>query len=130
MGGVNYIVTNFHVIRGDVNPLVQNIEGKKVQLRTLELANDRDLVRMTYSGDWVEPLSLHDVPIEINYNAKVIGNSQGARTLTVLDGKIQSIGQKEFEIDAGFVQGNSGSPVLSNKHGVMGVATYVTKSDS
>ncbi len=55
----------------------------------------------------------------------VLGNAEGAGVVNTLYGRIVGIGPNLVEVDAPFVPGNSGSPIIHFKTGeVIGVATY------
>jgi hypothetical protein len=55
----------------------------------------------------------------------VLGNAEGSGVVNTIMGKIVGIGPNLVEIDAPFVPGNSGSPIVHLKTGkVIGVATY------
>ena len=54
----------------------------------------------------------------------MFGNSDGADVITALGGKIIGVGPSLIEISAEFVQGNSGSPVLTLDGKVVGIATF------
>jgi len=56
----------------------------------------------------------------------VLGNSAGAEVATELHGVVKGIGPRKIEVDAEFVSGNSGSPVIHVRTGqVIGIATEV-----
>jgi hypothetical protein len=56
----------------------------------------------------------------------VLGNAEGAGVVNPIAGTIVGIGPNLLEIDAPFVPGNSGSPIVHLKSGkVIGVATYL-----
>ena len=55
----------------------------------------------------------------------VLGNAEGAGVVKTILGKIVGIGPDLVEVDAPFVPGNSGSPIVDLKSGkVIGIATY------
>jgi hypothetical protein len=57
----------------------------------------------------------------------VFGNSQGSGVNTEVKGKLLGAGGRTIELDAPFVAGNSGSPIILQSSGkVIGVAAYVT----
>src|SRR5262249_41673522 len=57
----------------------------------------------------------------------VLGNAEGAGVINTIGGKIVGIGPNLVEVDAPFLPGNSGSPIVHLKTGkVIGVATYLT----
>jgi hypothetical protein len=58
----------------------------------------------------------------------VLGNSEGSRVITPLRGKLIGIGPDRIEVDAQFVPGNSGSPIIHVPSGkVIGIATYLIR---
>jgi hypothetical protein len=64
--------------------------------------------------------------ISIGDQVVVLGNAEGAGVVNTLYGKVVGIGPNLVEVDAPFVPGNSGSPVIQLKTGkVIGVATYI-----
>jgi hypothetical protein len=55
----------------------------------------------------------------------VPGNSEGAGVPVQIQGKVVGVGPEIVEVDAKFVQGNSGSPIIHRTSGkVIGLATY------
>ena len=52
----------------------------------------------------------------------VHGNSGGGGVVTRIQGKVLGVGPNLVEVDAEFVQGNSGCPILSDSLEVVGVA--------
>jgi len=66
-----------------------------------------------------------DTSISIGDEVIVLGNSDGLGTVTELRGRVTGIGPTQIEIDAEFVNGNSGSPIIHALSGkVIGVATF------
>lgn len=57
----------------------------------------------------------------------VFGNSEGSGVATSLGGKVLGVGPDLIEVDAPFVQGNSGSPIVNSSGMVMGVASFATR---
>jgi hypothetical protein len=56
----------------------------------------------------------------------VLGNAEGAGVINTIKGRIVGVGPDLVEVDAPFVPGNSGSPIIHLKTGkVIGVATYL-----
>jgi hypothetical protein len=65
--------------------------------------------------------------LPVDMPVRVYGNSDGRGVFTDLSGKILGVGPSSIEIDAPFVPGNSGCPVLSYPEmKVVGVATLLT----
>ena len=67
-----------------------------------------------------------DANAAIGDSVVVLGNAEGGGVVNTIIGKIVGIGPNLVEIDAPFVPGNSGSPIVHLKSGkVIGVATYL-----
>lgn len=60
----------------------------------------------------------------MNEQVWVFGNSDGAGVITSIGGEVIGIGGDKIEVDAKFVSGNSGSPVIDAHGDVIGIATY------
>jgi hypothetical protein len=93
----------------------------------IELANDRDLVRVLISDDRPPTLHIATSPPKVDDGILVLGNSEGAGVITQLKGTIKGLGPDVMEVDAPFVSGNSGSPIVTTNGDVLGVATFVTR---
>lgn len=130
MDGRVYIVTNVHVVLGADRITLLTIDGNTIPFKGIEYAQDDDLARLL--PDWPTnrfALDISATPPTINQKVVVYGNSQGKEVTTALNGHILGIGPRLLEVDAGFVQGNSGSPIIDSQTGkVVGVATYATYS--
>ena len=97
-GGRPYLFTNAHVVqRGAV--IAHRLDGTRLMLGPRDEAVGRDMV--------------------------VLGNSDGRGVVTEIRGKVIGVGPREIEVDAAFVIGNSGSPVLDRHGRVIGIATYL-----
>lgn len=121
-GGV-YFYTNEHVVRGSNKPKVLGIDGEEISLGDFELAKGMDLVRFVVK-DRVDALEVNHQGTDLNMPVTVFGNSDGVGVVTAQSGKILGIGPSMIEVSAEFVQGNSGSPVLTMDGQVVGIATF------
>lgn len=129
MGDKKYLVTNEHVLRGG-NPISATLlDGRKLSFKTLEIGGDADLARMEINEQDVTALSPCPNMPNIGDTVAVFGNSDGSGVTTSIFGRILGIGPGLIEIDAGFVRGNSGSPILDRNGEVLGVATFATRND-
>ena len=126
LDGKVWLVTNEHVLRGGA-PLSATLpDGRSLKFApTIEVAENRDLVRLLVIGE-CEALEWFPEPAKQNQKIHVYGNSDGGGVLTMIDGRVLGVGGDRIELDAQFVQGNSGSAVLDNKGRVLAVATYAT----
>ena len=124
MDGKKYVMSNDHVVRSSATPEMILVDGTKLKLGTFSTASDRDLARfevVDYDGDCLE---FSDKVPNIGDKIWVYGNSMGRDKITELKGKILGVGPFEIEIDATFVGGNSGSPIIDKNGNVIAVATY------
>jgi len=133
INGGKYLVTNCHVLEGAKEVKVCEADGqhidtigfKKKSIK-IELADNEDLIRMLTESCQGIGLSISSNSAVMGETVVVYGNSQGEGVITECNGKVLGVGSGKVEVDAGFVGGNSGSPIISLKSGaVVGVATYV-----
>jgi S1-C subfamily serine protease len=122
-GGRPYLFTNAHVVqRGAV--IAHRLDGTRLMLGPRDEAVGRDMVRFALD----ESLPAFDLAAgvpDIGDPAVVLGNSDGRGVVTEIRGKVIGVGPREIEVDAAFVIGNSGSPVLDRHGRVIGIATYL-----
>ena len=127
MGGANYLVTNAHVAAGINDADFKTLDGTVVQRGAAGVAAGHDICRMALpkGGKPFEVMERVDENAGIGDNIVVLGNAEGSGVINTIMGKIVGIGPSLVEIDAQFVPGNSGSPIVHLKTGkVIGVATY------
>lgn len=129
MDGKKYVVSNDHVIRSDSEPEMVLVDGTKIGLGDLSIASDRDLARYELKGDY-ECLELSDTLPNNNDEIWVYGNSLGDDVITSLRGFITGVGSKVLKVNAEFVCGNSGSPILSADGKVVAVAAFLRNGDN
>ena len=73
----------------------------------------------------LEVMQQVDKNVSIGDDVLVLGNSQGSGVVTEISGKVTGIGPELVEVDAKFVAGNSGSPIIHVKTGkVIALATF------
>lgn len=126
MDGRIRFITNEHVARGG-NPFSATLpNGTALRFEpTIEVAANRDLVRMTVIGT-NDVLEMATEEPKENQKIHVFGNSDGGGVLTSLRGTINGVGPDRIETQIPFVQGNSGSAILDESGKVLGVVTYAT----
>lgn len=127
--GKKVVLSNAHVFLGNTKVALKTMSGDMLPYKNVLLVKDRDVAAYVLSSNMVS------TSLEITKDIKenmvgdpvwVLGNSEGGGVVTTLSGKILAVGPNLLEINAGFVSGNSGSPIIS--HGkVIGVATFVTQ---
>jgi len=121
-----WLYTNAHVVDGvqtcDVRATLLN--DTVLALGERQQARGRDLVRFALAGPMPAFSQERNLP-DIGEAIVVLGNSDGRGVVTEIRGRILGVGPKELEIDAPFVAGNSGSPVLNRSGRVVGIASYL-----
>ncbi len=127
MDGKTFLVTNSHVVRGNRNVKFKNLRNATLPTGALQIADQVDAVRAEVTGV-LSPLELETQIEQVKIGDEVIvaGNSEGEGVIREIPGKVVGIGPDRIEVDAEFVPGNSGSPILLKSTGkVIGVATYL-----
>ena len=123
-GGRPYLFTNAHVVwKGVV--IAQRLDGTRLRLGPRDEAVGRDMVRFALEDESAPAFDLAAGVPNIGDPVVVLGNSDGRGVVTEIRGKVIGVGPREIEVDAAFVIGNSGSPVLDRHGRVIGIATYL-----
>lgn len=125
--GRNYLITNAHVLAGIKGATFMLLDHTAVQVGPATAAVGHDLIAITVLGGGTPiPLAASvSKEVEIGDTVVVLGNAEGAGVVNLLEGKIIGIGPNLVEVDAPFMPGNSGSPIIHVQSGkVIGVATY------
>jgi hypothetical protein len=128
LNGDPLLITNAHVIAGATRLQFLRLSGAPVPPGKGRLAFGHDVAVFGAPADSLALEISTDVSKDAAIGDEVIvyGNSQGASVVTELKGKIVGIGPDLVEVDAPFVPGNSGSPILHVKSGkVIAIASYV-----
>jgi len=128
MFGGNYLVTNVHVAAEIRDAAFKTLAGAPVQGGAASIAVGEDILCMSMpaGGQPFEVMQNVDTNAAIGDEVAVLGNAEGAGVVNTIMGKIVGIGPNLVEVDAPFVPGNSGSPIIHLKTGkVIGVATYL-----
>jgi len=120
-----YLVTNEHVLRGG-KPDIYLLNGKKISWNKIEVSDNQDLIRLEITDLTIPALNTATDQPSMDEQIYVFGNSDGRGVVTSLEGMVMGIGPYELEINATFVQGNSGSPIINKDGYVLGVATYAS----
>jgi hypothetical protein len=128
-GPTNFLVTNAHVAAGAKGATFKTLDGTQVPLGAPFIAAGHDIFRIVTAagGKPLEVMERVEENASIDDDVVVLGNAEGAGVINTIKGKIVGIGPQLVEVDAPFVPGNSGSPIIHLKTGkVIGVATYLT----
>lgn len=125
-----FLFTNAHVAAGVKGAAFKTLNGDKVQIGATSAAavgHDVVLMQATSIGLPFEIMQGVDKEASIGDAVVVLGNAEGAGVVNTIMGTIVGIGPNLVEVDAPFMPGNSGSPIIHLKSGkVIGVATYLT----
>jgi S1-C subfamily serine protease len=123
----NFLVTNAHVAAGIRDAQFKSLDGTAVRGGTPSIAVGEDIFCMSLpaGGKPLPVMQNVDQNAAIGDSVVVLGNAEGSGVVNTIIGKIVGIGPNLVEVDAPFVPGNSGSPIIHLKTGkVIGVATY------
>ncbi len=123
-GGRVFLMTNAHVVRDAPSVEATRLDGVPLRLGDLEVAYNRDLARFEVDADLPAFAPEASTP-DIGAPIVVLGNSDGRGVVTEIRGRVLGVGPQEIEVDAGFVAGNSGSPVLNRAGRVLAIASYL-----
>ncbi len=125
-----FCVTNQHVLNADLPVTLQTEDGKSLKVTRVLYAKDRDIA-MFQVPDATDGFPVAERPQEtarLGAPIDVLGNSHAGGVMTALSGKLKAIGPILVEVDAPYVAGNSGGPViLTNQGKVICVATYASR---
>lgn len=137
--GKPYVVTNTHVLDGNKQFKASLLNGTAVKLQggidvaagessditAGEPVIDVSRIQQTSVPKGLEIIGDFEKEVAIGDDVIVLGNSEGRKVVTDLRGKVTGIGPDRIELDARFVEGNSGSPVIHVRTGkVIGIAAY------
>lgn len=123
--GQTYVYTNQHVVFGSKSFKLTTLSGKRLKPESFELSKSRDIIRFKVAS--AESLKFALNAPSIDSPVVVYGNSSGGGVSTQIYGKVNGLGPDKIEVSAKFVQGNSGSPILSKHMKVVGIASYATR---
>jgi hypothetical protein len=127
--GVDFVVTNLHVVGGNDKIRVTTLRGVTVKVGAVFGASGRDIALLRIEGENTVPgLAIAGDPVasvRIGDRVAVVGNRRGGGVATQVSGVVRGIGPDRIEVDAPFQPGNSGSPIVHLGSGeVIGLATY------
>jgi len=114
--GKLFVVTCFHVIGNAPAIYIRDMEGNVLNVKEVYIAKDRDIAFISLKDpkDKAHHLASYENVSSLTTLHDVIcyGNSGGESVLRQSEGKIKGIGPMEIEIDAPFIHGDSGGPVI------------------
>ncbi|MEM6910544.1 MAG: serine protease [Verrucomicrobiota bacterium] len=120
-------VSNIHVLAGNESFRIMASGNQPGDVGAIMLAHDHDVavLEVKKPGRGLELHPAIDEEVAVGDDVIVIGNSLGSGVSTQLPGRVKGVGNELIEIDAKFVEGNSGSPIIHLKSGkVIGVASF------
>ena len=126
--GQNYLFTNAHVAAGVKGAGFKTLDDTQIQTGApfIAVAHDIFCMRVAQGGTPLEIMDHVDQNTSIDDEVVVLGNAEGGGVINTIKGKIVGVGPDLVEVDAAFVPGNSGSPIIHLKTGkIIGVATYL-----
>lgn len=130
VGDKTWFFSNIHVMAELKQPVPTRLDNSVIIPGQTEAAAGPDIIRSLMLNPPANPLEVmpnFEDNVHIGDEVMVLGNSGGGGVVTRLRGKIQGIGPDRIEVNAEFIPGNSGSPIVHVKSGkVVGIATYHT----
>lgn len=120
MDGKPYLLTNLHILLGAKKITFMTAEGKQLAPRSVELANSRDLVRLSLEDEVGLTVSSRT---KMNTPIAVYSGGDGSEK-KIEHGKVIGIGSSKIEISATFDDSCNGAPALNAEKEVVGIATY------
>ncbi len=129
MAGKTYLITNAHVAAGVRAATFKTLQGTPVKVGAASVAVGHDIFAMQVAPNAAPFEILRDVEnnASIGDEVVVLGNAEGGGVINNIGGRIVGLGPNLVEIDAPFLPGNSGSPIIHLRTSkVVGVATYLT----
>ncbi|GHB96521.1 hypothetical protein GCM10007047_10510 [Cerasicoccus arenae] len=128
--GRDFIVTNQHVLSGHRQLRLRTVNGDPVDAQDIYGAIGHDIAVIAVNNTQGSLKAAINVAEDTHIKDRVVvpGNKLGGGVVTQVEGQVLGIGPDRVEIDARFVPGNSGSPIIDLDTGeVIAVATYVRK---
>jgi len=130
MHGQYFIVTNQHVLSGNKKFTLTGMDGTQIPTTgPLYGAVGYDVAILkipdSFATHYFEVMDDPQTNAKADQAVSVPGNSSGARVPIDTKGKILGVGPELVEVDAKFVPGNSGSPIIYRPtNQVVGIATF------
>lgn len=122
------LLTNIHVLAASPSLKFTNLQGQPVRVGRGFVAVGRDVAALEVPED-PGILEMHPTPgdVKVGDEIFVLGNADAAGVVRPIAGRVVGVGPDLVEVDAPFIPGNSGSPIVDKATGkVIGVAAYLT----
>ncbi len=127
--GQKFLFTNAHVMAGVRAPQFKLLDRSVLRVGGAVAAVAHDIVALGVldGGRAIPCVESLEKEVSIGDPVVVLGNAEGAGVVNLLQGSLIGVGPNLVEVDAPFVPGNSGSPIIHVRSGkVIGIATYMT----
>jgi len=125
--GVDFVVTNQHVLGENKTITLKNLHGDVVPVLAIFGAVGSDIAILRIAKGQGTLKLADDVlkSVKIGDKIVVVGNRLGGGVATQTSGQVLGVGPTRIEVNANFEPGNSGSPIFATSiNEVVGVATY------
>ena len=126
-GKSKFLFTNIHVVTGVGASTFKALDGTALTATSLSAAGDRDVFCVGVNQTAATLDLMQDVEKEAHPgdDVVVLGNADGAGVVNTILGKLVAVNADTIEVNAPFIPGNSGSPIIHLKTGkVIGIATF------
>lgn len=127
-----YVFTCRHVIEDSPVIVVKDTSGRDYRVKKVLVADDRDAAVIEVELGDSTPARIFEIrqdisDLNISSEVSCFGDSEGCGVVVKCEGKMLGLGPVAIEVDAPFVQGNSGGPVVAGSdYSVLGVASMLT----
>jgi hypothetical protein len=125
--GAKVLFTNLHVLSLAEGAAFTPINRSPIVLGGGAAAVDHDVAKIAVASASKGLTCMKEVDknATIGDEVVVLGNAEGQHVINPIRGKLIGIGPNLVEVDAPFLPGNSGSPIIHVRTGqVIGIATY------
>ncbi len=126
--GQKFLLSNAHVLAGIKGATLKLLDRTPVMVGAGLVAVGHDILALgvTSGGMAIPMVESVDKEVTIGDPVVVLGNAEGAGVVNTIEGKVVGIGPERIEVDAPFMPGNSGSPIIHLPTGkVIGIASYM-----
>lgn len=133
--GKDFIVTNLHVLSGNEEVEFYASNGEAITIGGIFGAEDYDIALIQVDSPPATLSIQEEIDKQKLENKKVIvpGNALGDGVFSAIRGKVLAVGPQLIEVDAKFVSGHSGSPIIAKdvlgNYTVLGVATFTRTTE-
>ena len=127
--GVTSVYSNIHLLMGTRNVKFVGHSGVQFKPVSMACASDRDIARITIANPTGAVLHI-GAPAGENVPVGVYPHAEGETTFRPIFGTLVGSGPAKVETDAGFVEAQTGSPIILSNGTVVGVAALLRKANA